>query len=240
MSIAHKIADTIWGPSELIWENPVPVSVSTAQHVANLMNLSFEEMNSKIILDFGCGRGRYLEVFSRFNYKNCLFGLDIDSKSIQEVIIKGFNASIFELSNPIIQFSDESIDIVFSSNVLEHIPPPIYYTVLKEIHRVLKPGGRFVVGIPNYPIKRLYDLFTALSEPGRRRYYFLDDPTHCNKLSCRKLEKALQPYFHEIRLMPSYLFFEDHVKTLKDPKIRAKLRYFGYKISGYACKYSKE
>ena len=45
-----------------------------------------------------------------------------------------------------LSFTDASFDVVLSSDVLEHMPDP--YLAHREIHRVLKPGGRHVFTVP--------------------------------------------------------------------------------------------
>jgi len=45
-------------------------------------------------------------------------------------------------------FGDSSVDYVLSSDVMEHIPEP--YTAFKEIHRILKVGGRHIFTVPFY------------------------------------------------------------------------------------------
>ncbi|SIR41245.1 Methyltransferase domain-containing protein [Bosea sp. TND4EK4] len=47
-----------------------------------------------------------------------------------------------------IPFPDETFDIVFSTNVLEHVADPAQ--VVSEIVRVLKPGGSAQIIVPNY------------------------------------------------------------------------------------------
>lgn len=47
-----------------------------------------------------------------------------------------------------IPFPDASFDIVYSSNVLEHVGDPA--AVLDEALRVLKPGGLLLIVVPNY------------------------------------------------------------------------------------------
>jgi predicted SAM-dependent methyltransferase len=54
-----------------------------------------------------------------------------------------------DLTKPL-PFPDGSVDEVYSSHVLEHFtyPRPLL-SVLEECHRVLKPGGRIRIAVPN-------------------------------------------------------------------------------------------
>jgi SAM-dependent methyltransferase len=62
-----------------------------------------------------------------------------------------------------------AVDVCFSSNFLEHLPSKdVVSAVLREVHRVLKPGGRYVVIQPNirYASREYWDFYdhhTALS-----------------------------------------------------------------------------
>ncbi len=51
-----------------------------------------------------------------------------------------------DLGKDRLPFDDNSVDLVFSYHCLEHIPD--YLFVISEIHRVLKHGGRLLVGLP--------------------------------------------------------------------------------------------
>lgn len=51
-----------------------------------------------------------------------------------------------DLGKDKLPFDDNSVDMIFSLHTLEHIPD--YLFCLSEIHRVLKHGGRFLVGLP--------------------------------------------------------------------------------------------
>lgn len=51
-----------------------------------------------------------------------------------------------DLSKDRLPFEDSSVDVVFSYHTLEHVSN--YLFSLSEIHRVLKHGGRFLVGLP--------------------------------------------------------------------------------------------
>ena len=71
--------------------------------------------------------------------------------------------------NRLDMFADDSLDVVFASNFFEHIPTKSEISeILKEVHRILKPSGLFLILQPN--IKYLYadywdffDHYTPLS-----------------------------------------------------------------------------
>lgn len=186
-------------------------------------------------LDFGCGGGRYLQVLSEAIPRENLVGLEADPERIDCVRELGFDCRQLDPALPQLPFETGSLDLVFSSNVVEHIPRPLYLAYLAEIARVLKPGARFVVGTPNYPIKRLYDLVLAVTSE-HTRYYLWDDPTHCNRLSIRRLERDLRRHFDEVHLEPTRLFFESRIAWLRRERVRQRLRILGDKVAGYCVK----
>ena len=77
-----------------------------------------------------------------------------DSNSVSN--IRWHNEDIQDLS-----FRNEHFDIVFSFETIEHVPKP--YTAIKEIYRVLKPGGSLMLTTPNYfGIFGLYRIYLRL------------------------------------------------------------------------------
>ena len=52
-------------------------------------------------------------------------------------------------------FADESFDLVYSGQSIEHVTPDEGMLVLKEVHRVLRPGGHFALDTPNARVTRL-------------------------------------------------------------------------------------
>jgi SAM-dependent methyltransferase len=63
-----------------------------------------------------------------------------------------------------LSFEDRSIDLVISSDVFEHIPDP--YRAHKEIHRVLRAGGRHVFTVPFLQTEFLDDARTMIDLKG--------------------------------------------------------------------------
>jgi len=45
-------------------------------------------------------------------------------------------------------FKDGSADVVLASHVLEHLDRP--FEVMREIHRILKPGGKAIIKVPHF------------------------------------------------------------------------------------------
>lgn len=99
--------------------------------------------NDHVLLDAGCGRSAPL--LTKFQGKaKRLIGVEL-----VDFTPKARESGIELLNNDLskIDLESESVDIVISRSVLEHIENigPVY----KEIHRVLKPGGHFLFLVPN-------------------------------------------------------------------------------------------
>lgn len=106
------------------------------------------EVEDKVIVDLGCGYGRTLIPLAKLNPKTA-YGLDISAEMLKYcakyarqygVKLKLINAAL-----PILPFKKNSIDLVYSSSVLLHLPKKDIPVLLKEITRVLKPTGKFIL-----------------------------------------------------------------------------------------------
>jgi hypothetical protein len=77
-----------------------------------------------------------------------------------------------------LSFEDESIDVVISSDVLEHVPRP--YDAHREIWRVLKPGGRHIFTVPFHQTEFLDETRADHDENGElhliKEPQYHDDP----------------------------------------------------------------
>jgi 2-polyprenyl-3-methyl-5-hydroxy-6-metoxy-1,4-benzoquinol methylase len=113
---------------------------------------SLGDVQNTSILDVGCGSGLYLVTFLKLGAKY-VAGQDIDessincAKGITEKLNLNADLKIGDCSN--LQFADNTFDFVFSGDVFEHITEKKKDETLKEIFRVLKPGGTVVIKTPN-------------------------------------------------------------------------------------------
>ncbi|HMH16103.1 MAG TPA: class I SAM-dependent methyltransferase [Edaphobacter sp.] len=94
-------------------------------------------------LDIGCGSGEYLhkmlaEGWSVRGVEPSTFGAAEGRQSGLDI----FNGTLHEA-----QFAANSFDYIRSNHSFEHVPNPV--EMLDEIYRILKPGGKLFIGIPN-------------------------------------------------------------------------------------------
>ena len=95
------------------------------------------------IVDFGCGRGDYLEAFKKLEFES--YGLDISpsTERLSDFTVESMNFESDELP-----LEKESFDFVFSKSVIEHLRDPDCF--LTGIYDCLKPGGKAVIMTPSW------------------------------------------------------------------------------------------
>ena len=118
----------------------------------NLTKYSLIE--SGTMLDVGCGEGRHIfGIMQNYPEMKCI-GLDMDDDSLLKAeegyeffeSISNAGAEFLKGSAYSLPFQNNSLDLVVCSEVLEHLHH--YNDAVKEIHRVLKPGGKFYASVP--------------------------------------------------------------------------------------------
>ncbi|MEM7031235.1 MAG: class I SAM-dependent methyltransferase [Chloroflexota bacterium] len=91
------------------------------------------------VLDVGAGTGRYRPLFNHCEYKAQDFGQEPGTIGI-------YTPLDYESDITNIPVDDQSFDVVICTEVLEHVPEPIL--ALKEIARILRPGGKLLLTAP--------------------------------------------------------------------------------------------
>ena len=103
----------------------------------------FSESEIKSILDIGTGSGDFIEVLQDVFPQAQITGVDPDTESLQEAIKKYPEVTFGEMRAEILEFADNSFDLASISMALHHLPD--IQTSLKEMLRVVKPGGWIIV-----------------------------------------------------------------------------------------------
>ena len=125
----------------------------------------YDLKNDGVLLDVGCGEGRHIfGVMQDYPLMKCI-GIDMDHESIK-IAEEGYDyfksishagAEFLKGSAYNIPFPDNFFDLVICSEVLEHLHE--YNDAVKEMHRVLKPGGKLYASVPaSWPEKICWNL----------------------------------------------------------------------------------
>ncbi len=102
-------------------------------------------------LDVGCGMGNsYAPELARRG--STYVGVDVSEEAVATARSAGLNAQTIADAAEL-PFADDSFDLVVCVEVLEHLFAP--QEAAREIHRVLRPGGRLVASAPNVAYWRL-------------------------------------------------------------------------------------
>lgn len=102
----------------------------------------------KCVVDCGCGEGYGTALLAET--AALAIGLDRDPEAVAYAAQKYHHterATHVAGSAGLLPFRDGSIDVVVCFQVLEHLPDPLAF--LREVHRVLTPGGVFLLTTPN-------------------------------------------------------------------------------------------
>jgi len=98
------------------------------------------------VLEIGCGEGRGVDLLTKNS--NSYTAIDKLEEVIQQLQEKYPNGKFISGNlPPLSSFDDNQFDRVFSFQVIEHIQDDLFY--LKEINRVLRPGGVALITTPN-------------------------------------------------------------------------------------------
>jgi ubiquinone/menaquinone biosynthesis C-methylase UbiE len=106
------------------------------------------------------------------------FGVDIGMPGLHSAKKNYPNAVFIAACLTQLPFRDNLFDFIYSIDVVEHLEQPLL--ALQEYHRICRPGGYILVQTPNYPLKRIYDLWHWIR---RARTCLADDPTHVSCFS---------------------------------------------------------
>ncbi len=118
---------------------------------------------SSVFLEFAPGDCRFAYEVARHVKK--VYGVDIsDQRNPTDDVPDNFELIVYDGYN-LDKIESNSIDILFSNQLLEHFHPDDTKLHLEIVHRILKPGGKYIFMTPH-----------GLSGPFDVSAYFCDEP----------------------------------------------------------------
>jgi len=162
------------------------------------------------VLDLGCGDGTHANTVAKFGQTE-VYGID-PSDDIIRLARSHYPQVHFQAGSAYeLPYGDNFFDFVYLIDVIEHLKEPA--KMLSEVRRVLKPGGIVAIQTPNYPIKRLYDLYNFVGK-NHWRQSLKDDPTHFTKFTALGLKKLCAQFFTVMEFRTRNILAENKIKVL--------------------------
>lgn len=104
------------------------------------------DLMGKVILDAGCGSGYSSEIILQEFRPEELYAFDLLPEQVERLKQRGLSAHVFVGDITNIQLPAAKFDAVFTFGVFHHVLD--WSAALKEVGRVLKPGGLLLGGEP--------------------------------------------------------------------------------------------
>lgn len=145
--IKHEIehGEKIQEHAEDIWGWSTPAGKERADRRADFFVKLGNYNSDSHILEIGCGTSLFTEKVFNVTQSN-ITAIDISDDLLQRAKQKLPNVTFLQEDAMNMSFADNTFDSVWGSSVLHHLD---IEQALKEIYRVLKPGGPIVFAEPN-------------------------------------------------------------------------------------------
>ena len=138
---------------------------------------------SGIILEIGCGEGYGISELAKKS--SHYIGIDKYKTNISDELLDNNKITFHQMKiPPLNNIEENSVDYVVSFQVMEHIQDDNSF--LKEIYRVLKPGGSVILTTPN----KLMSLTR--------------NPWHIREYTPAEIKKLIKKYFHDFQIKGVY------------------------------------
>jgi SAM-dependent methyltransferase len=122
---------------------------SQAPYIRALIRKHFPSDRSASIIDLGCGAGALIHFARTAGYLN-IVGVDYSAEQVEEasrIGIPGIQQG--DLMETLRAMADASQDLVLTLDVIEHLNRNELMSLVDEVHRVVRPGGRWIIHTVN-------------------------------------------------------------------------------------------
>lgn len=129
---------------DALMNNPLRAAIQRHVEARQLLRMA-GPMSGGTALEIGCGRGVGAALILDLFGADTVHGFDLDPRMIglarRRLLPRGRRARVWVGDAAAIGAPDATYDAVFDFGILHHVPH--WRLAVAEVHRVLKPGGRF-------------------------------------------------------------------------------------------------
>jgi len=225
-----EVGDSWWRADSLLYQ--LKASLNPAR-LAYTRRKLFDELRleprGKQALEVGCGGGLVCEEIARLGFE--VTGIDPSEPSLAAATLharsSGFAIRYEQASGESLPFPEGSFDVVFCFDVLEHVRD--LPQVIREVARVLKPGGVFCYDTLN----RTWLSYLVAIKIGQEwpRWAFLPPNLHV-------WEMFIKPRELKVLLAKNQLDWKDHRGLKPNVSISTALRILRRRAAG-ECSYAE-
>lgn len=136
----------------------------------------------KVILDFGCGSGAFLNYLNKKDWK--VTGVEYDDKTRDRLI----SETQLKVDKDTSKLTKGTFDIITTWHVLEHVYE--LQETLENLNSLLKPSGKLIIAVPNHKshdAKTFGKYWAALDVPRHLYHFDMDSIKHTTSKAGFKL-----------------------------------------------------
>lgn len=120
------------------------MAMNKPHHVADdaIFRNWLKEIKPTNIVDYGCGTGLWRYMFAGYIYEGVDQNPDMIAGAKQRFPNEADHFKVITWDNP--ELGDKSVDVLFTSAVIQHNTHEHKRKILKEFHRIIKDGGHYM------------------------------------------------------------------------------------------------
>ncbi len=152
------------------------------------------------VLDIGCGNGHFLKLMATGTKGVQLTGYEFNSSMADAARAKGFNVYTGHFPDTLLDaYGEGHFDAICLFQIIEHVPDPVGF--IRDVSRLLAPGGLFIVGAPDSegPLRYFSHALTDIPPHHVSRWSRKTFEAGMGKFGLRLIRSAYEP-------LPGYLW----------------------------------
>jgi malonyl-CoA O-methyltransferase len=174
-------------------EEHFPSTIDPRIYHVKLILDHFGDLSGKRVLDVGCGKGRFARILHERYPAAEIWGLDI-SEEMLKFVPPGIHTRAGAMTE--LPFEDGWFDAAYATESLEHAVE--IDVAVKEMCRVIKPGGRIVI------IDKNAEQFGKLETPEWEKWFRRGELEKLLRRDCREASSRFISYWEDVE--PDGLF----------------------------------